>query len=256
MAGLIYYDYSQREPLSYAAAVLGVEKGQLYSCPRFLYPSEEGVEEIRKIVNALMTVEGEMRVVYFGDADLLNVSCQNALLKTVEDRDDVLVIFVGTKKLLDTIESRCLIYRARIPGREEFYSEIKSSCEQHPWLYAFAKGHADVGAEVVKDARLCGILDKLQNYRGPESMDKADLFTLFNMMKEKDSECFFEKYRSYIPNMYGMIASLIIKAIAAVPTKRRYELEDFLGVVSAHLRRVRASKSYSRNDFFEILARM
>lgn len=256
MAGLIFYDFSQSEPLRMAASILNEEVGQIYNCPRFLYPAEEGVEEIRKLLSALSTADDKERVLYFADADVLNVSCQNALLKTLEDRDDVVCIFVGTKKLLDTIESRCQVYRCRIPSREEFYKDVGVEDSAMPWLYAFCKGHTDVAGAVVADGKLCNVLNRLQAYHGPESMDKGELFRLFSMMKEKDPDCFFEKYKEYIPNLYAMISALLFKAEATSSAMRRYKIEDLLGELVSHMRRARASRSYSKNDFFEILARM
>lgn len=256
MAGLIYYDYSQTEPLRSASYHLGVDEGQIYDCPRFFYPREEGVEEIRRILNALSAAGDEVKVIFFSDSDVLNVSCQNALLKTLEDRDDVVVFFVGTKRLLDTIESRCQIYRAKIPSRDEFYAEVGVKEDAFPWLYCFCKGHPDVAKEVVKDSKLCGVLCKLSTYSGPESMPKSELFALFHMLKEKDPECFFEKYRDFIPNVYGMIATQLFRSVTSSFSKRRYVLENLLGELMAHQRRVRASRSYSKNDFFEMLTMM
>ncbi len=256
MAGTIYYDYSQAEPLRSAASTLGVEVGQVYNCPRFFYPKEEGVEEIRRMLGALSVAEDKTKVLFFADSDVLNVSCQNALLKTLEDRNDVECYFVGNRKLLDTIESRCRIYRARIPNRKEFYAETGVKEDVYPWLYVFTKGHPDVAKEVVKDTKLCGILNQLKDYKGPGTMPKKELFSLFHMLKEKDPECFFEEYREYVPDIYGMIAAQLFKAVAASSSKRRYVLESLLGELIAHQRRVSASRSYSKNDFFEILARM
>lgn len=256
MAGIIYYDYSQAEPMRMAAQILKEDEGQLYSCPRFFYPSEEGVAEIRNLLSKLDSADEREKVIYFTDADLLNVSCQNALLKTLEDRDDVICIFVASKRLLDTIESRCQIFRCQIPSREVFYKELGGIAAGMPWLYSFSGGHTDVAGAVVKDATLCNIMNRLYLYGGPGTVAKEDIFKLFNMLKEKDTDCFFEKYKEYVPNTYALLTSVLFKAVIGARPKRRWELEKLLDVLTVHQRRVRASKSYSKNDFFDLIARM
>ncbi len=53
----------------------------------------------------------EMKVYIIPDADLLNTSCQNAILKTIEEPPDyvrLLLLTENSKRLLPTIRSRCI----------------------------------------------------------------------------------------------------------------------------------------------------
>lgn len=260
MAGIIYYDYSQKEPMRRASEILGVDEGALYSSPKFYCPTEEGVAGIREIIAALGGSETGERVVYFSHAEILNISCQNALLKTIEERDDVVVIFVSSKRLIETIESRCQIFRFNMPPYSEFERGFMlggGKAADTRLMYLFTRGHLDMADDISSDETLMDILRTLYSgYRGPGSMPQKNLFEMFHVLKEKDSECFFDAYKLYLPNLYHMLSTLLFKKAIDCSRCSVYELQDLAELINIHARKAISSRSYSKNDFFNILMAM
>ncbi|WP_027623574.1 DNA polymerase III subunit delta' [Clostridium lundense] len=75
-----------------------------------------GVEELKSIIREINTkpYEGDKKVIIIHNADSMTVEAQNAFLKTVEEPPKgifILLLCEKVENLLDTIKSRCQIYK-------------------------------------------------------------------------------------------------------------------------------------------------
>ena len=74
------------------------------------------VEQIRKMISFLnkSSLDNNRKIILIDGAENLNPSSSNALLKSLEDSDEkncFILSYNSNKNLLDTIKSRCLIYK-------------------------------------------------------------------------------------------------------------------------------------------------
>ena len=89
-----------------------------------------GVSEVRDIIEEVYKrpYEGDKKVIVIYDAEKLTIQAQNALLKTIEEPPNgvyILLLTTNLESLLDTIKSRCQIYKLTPINKEEMIEVIK-----------------------------------------------------------------------------------------------------------------------------------
>ncbi|HLN19434.1 MAG TPA: AAA family ATPase, partial [Patescibacteria group bacterium] len=82
------------------------------------------VEIIREILRkiSISPTKGKNKIIIIDDADYLNIASQNALLKTLEEPPEKVILILVTpnsQKLLPTIISRCLIKKFNLVSDNE-----------------------------------------------------------------------------------------------------------------------------------------
>lgn len=103
--------------------------------PDVVYPYRDGTEgkytmtELPSFINSLVKLpnDGDVRVCIFEEADTMNPSCQNALLKLIEEPSDFnRFIFTASDKsrILETIISRVTEIKAEPMNKEECLSAL------------------------------------------------------------------------------------------------------------------------------------
>lgn len=85
--------------------------------------SNRGIDDIRELKEAVHTVpyESKYKVYIVDEVHMLTKEAFNALLKTLEEPPSHVVFILATteeEKILDTILSRCQVFRFRSPSRE------------------------------------------------------------------------------------------------------------------------------------------
>lgn len=85
--------------------------------------SNRGIDDVRELKEAVHTLpyESEHKVYIIDEVHMLTKEAFNALLKTLEEPPAHVVFILATteeEKLLDTILSRCQVFRMRSPSRE------------------------------------------------------------------------------------------------------------------------------------------
>ncbi|MEX0930953.1 MAG: DNA polymerase III subunit gamma/tau, partial [Candidatus Paceibacterota bacterium] len=85
--------------------------------------SNRGIDDIRELKEAVYTApyESERKVYIIDEVHMLTKDAFNALLKTLEEPPEHVVFILATteeEKLLDTILSRCQIFRFKAPSRQ------------------------------------------------------------------------------------------------------------------------------------------
>lgn len=84
--------------------------------------SNRGIDDVRELKEAVHTVpyESKFKVYIIDEVHMLTKEAFNALLKTLEEPPAHVVFILATteeEKLLDTILSRCMVFRFRSPSR-------------------------------------------------------------------------------------------------------------------------------------------
>ena len=85
--------------------------------------SNRGIDDVRELREAVFTMpyESKRKVYIIDEVHMLTKEAFNALLKTLEEPPAHVVFILATteeEKLLDTILSRCQVFRMRAPSRE------------------------------------------------------------------------------------------------------------------------------------------
>ncbi|WP_160693262.1 DNA polymerase III subunit delta' [Clostridium sp. C2-6-12] len=110
------------------------------------YPSSSsfGVDDVRNVINEVgkKPYEGDRKVLILYKCDKLTVQAQNALLKTIEEPPKgvyLVLLSDSLEMILDTIQSRCQIYKLTPLGKEDILDYIE---EKYPELTAEEKKSA------------------------------------------------------------------------------------------------------------------
>ncbi len=108
------------------AKALGVSSVDLYEIDA---ASNRGIDDIRELKDAVHTLpyESRYKVYIIDEVHMLTKEAFNALLKTLEEPPSHVVFILATteeEKLLDTILSRCQVFRFRAPSRPVLASTV------------------------------------------------------------------------------------------------------------------------------------
>jgi len=102
------------------------------------YPSSSsfGVDDVRNVINEVSKkpYEGDKKVLILYKCDKLTVQAQNALLKTIEEPPKgvyLILLSDSLEMILDTIQSRCQIYKLTPLNKEDILTYIQ---EEYPEL--------------------------------------------------------------------------------------------------------------------------
>ena len=102
------------------------------------YPSSSsfGVDDVRNVINEVSKkpYEGDKKVLILYKCDKLTVQAQNALLKTIEEPPKgvyLILLSDSLEMILDTIQSRCQIYKLTPLNKEDILTYIQ---EKYPEL--------------------------------------------------------------------------------------------------------------------------
>lgn len=89
-----------------------------------------GVDDVRSIIEEVSKkpFEGEKKVIIIYEGNKLTTQAQNALLKTIEEPPTgvyIIILCESLELILDTIKSRCEIYKLTPLSKEELYNYIE-----------------------------------------------------------------------------------------------------------------------------------
>lgn len=89
-----------------------------------------GVDDVRNIIEEVSKkpFEGEKKVIIIHEGNKLTIQAQNALLKTIEEPPigvHIIILCESVELILDTIKSRCEIYKLTPLTKEELYEYIR-----------------------------------------------------------------------------------------------------------------------------------
>ena len=102
-----------------------------------------------------LTAQGKHKIAIINDAHRLNKTAQNALLKTLEEaNENVILILVSSddKKLLPTILSRCQKIRFNTVSEEELAKNIPGSVKNKKSVLFWSLGRPGLMLDLINDA--------------------------------------------------------------------------------------------------------
>lgn len=199
--------------VSYMASALlcreGLKKAPCGSCsscvkaktrnhPDIIWTSHEkptvlSVSEIREqVVNTIHVAPyyGPYKIYIITDAQLLNEHGQNALLKTMEEPPEYVLLFLLTDNadaLLDTIRSRCIRMDMEALGRkameEALLSEGASPAEAAACA-GFARGNLGIAKALLSDGELRQLRD--ETVKMLKNLKNTDAFEIYQRSSEMD----------------------------------------------------------------------
>ncbi len=194
---------------AFAASLLcekkGIEPcGQCLSCrqangrnnPDIRYVTHEkpnliSVEEIRQQVNrdvVMRPYAGTHKIYIIDEAEKMNESAQNALLKTIEEPPDYVVIMLlsaNSERFLDTVRSRCVILPIRpVPDeaiKRHLILKLGLPDYQADICAAFAQGNVGKAELIAADeefnelrADVVGFLNRVKTVPSYEMMEEVE----------------------------------------------------------------------------------
>jgi DNA polymerase-3 subunit gamma/tau len=138
--------------------------------------SNRGIDDIRELRDAVRTLpyESQYKVYIIDEVHMLTKEAFNALLKTLEEPPAHVVFVLATTeadKLLDTITSRCQVFRFRAPSREMLRDTVLDVAKKEK--FKLEKEAADLVA-VAADGSFRDALGVLQKVAMASSDAKAD----------------------------------------------------------------------------------
>ena len=177
------------------------------------YRSEKaslGIDEVRRIIEEVSKkpYEGDRKVIIIHGGDKLTVQAQNAMLKTIEEPPKGVYIILLTESLellLDTIKSRCQIYKLTPLSKNDMLKYLKSIGETDENRISAALSYAE------------GIPGRADRILNDEELDKLRnlIIDLLNEVNNKNENAVLEfenklsKYKNEKDEVLNLLASFI-----------------------------------------------
>lgn len=130
-----------------------------------------GVDDVREIIDEVnkKPFEGDKKVIIIHQGNKLTIPAQNALLKTIEEPPTevyIIILCESLELILDTIKSRCEIYKLTPLTKEELYKYIAIkgydySEEEKASAIAFSEGIPGRIDRYFSDTELQELRDKI-----------------------------------------------------------------------------------------------
>jgi DNA polymerase-3 subunit delta' len=213
-----------------------------------------GVDEVRNIIaeTSKKPFEGDKKVIIIHEMDKMTEAAQNTLLKTIEEPPHgvyILILCENIESVLDTIKSRCEIYKLNRLGRDDMKSFIDSrypgmSGEEKEAIAAFSDGIPGRSEKYMEDPAFVEIRD-------------TALEILMNLREKKADEIlgygnFLMKYRNSWDEVFTWFLSYIRDAVLYKETGGTYGIINMDKINSIkHLSEIFSFNSLS--DIIEVV---
>lgn len=115
----------------------------------------ESIRELQKNLG-LFSLNGKGKIAVIDDADKMNVSAQNSLLKMLEEPNEKTIIILVTsneKKLLPTILSRCRRVKFSLVGDKEMAKMISESEKNKEEIIFWSFGRPGIVQKLISDPK-------------------------------------------------------------------------------------------------------
>lgn len=167
------------------AAAIGTTSNDLYEIDA---ASNRGIDDIRELRDAVHTLpyQSPYKVYIIDEVHMLTKEAFNALLKTLEEPPAHVVFILATTeedKLLDTIKSRCQIFRFRQPSRAVLQTTVLDVAKKEK--FKLSKDAADL-ISIAADGSFrdgLGILQKVIMASGDTAGEADEVATIIGAPK-------------------------------------------------------------------------
>ena len=161
-----------------------------------------GVDDVREIIDEVnkKPFEGDKKVIIIHQGNKLTIQAQNALLKTIEEPPTevyIIILCESLELILDTIKSRCEIYKLTHLTKDELYKYIAIkgydySEEEKSSAIAFSEGipgridryFSDTELQELRD-KIVDLLLQLTNNEIEAILEKEEQLVSYKQNKEE-----------------------------------------------------------------------
>jgi DNA polymerase-3 subunit gamma/tau len=214
------------------ARAIGVSDVDLYEIDA---ASNRGIDDIRELREAVHTLpyQSERKVYIIDEVHMLTKEAFNALLKTLEEPPAHVVFILATTeedKLLDTIKSRCQIFRFRSPSRSVLEETVGEVAKKEKYkLGKDAAGLIAIAADgSFRDA--LGILQKVITASSDEALDVNEVARIIGAPKK-------ELLARVVAGLNGKDVASALEAVAEA-TVSNADMKLFLRLLLERIRAV------------------
>lgn len=199
-----------------------------------------GVDDVRKIIEEVSKkpYEGDKKVIIIHEGNKLTGQAQNAMLKTIEEPPKgvyIILLSESLELLLDTIKSRCQVYKLTPLNRDDMIKYIKSIGENNEerilTALAYGEGIPGRAEKILQDEELGSLRKLIVEFL-------TDINRKNNITLEYEER--FSKFKSQRYEMLNLIASVIRDIVVYKELKDKTnlinldKLED-IGILSSEL---------------------
>lgn len=249
-----------------AAVILNCEEKKLKMNPDFyMINSEKAIttDDIKDLIEFSWrsSLMGK-KVILVNHAQTISVSSQNKLLKILEDRkENILLLLADSNTLLPTVVSRCCFIQLQPPETSTInrFFKDKGVCDSDIAFLSYMVGNAPFLYAKEEDI-LIEYKKQLEKIYGITA--RSDLLKVMSMLKEKDSNSFFEKNTAHISWNIKLIIYPFYNFYFEIINNKKKETDIYPGnlytkdeayriicVGQNHLK----MKNYTKNDYFSLL---
>lgn len=231
------------------AGAIGTKEHDLYEIDA---ASNRGIDDIRELKEAVHTLpyESKYKVYIIDEVHMLTKEAFNALLKTLEEPPEHVIFILATteeEKLLDTILSRCQIFRMRAPSREVLAKVVADVAKKEGFKLSPAAADLIAIAADGSFRDALGVTQKVIMASGDEIGDADEvaaiigaprtsvLLSILEAMHEKDTEKILTAFMEVVEQHADMklFTRLLLEHVRAVmllrnlPSKEAEILKQF-----------------------------
>lgn len=156
--------------------------------------SSFGVDDVRNIIEEVSKkpFEGEKKVIIIHEGNRLTIQAQNALLKTIEEPPIgvyIIILCESLELILDTIKSRCEIYKLTPLTKDELYEYIR--------VKGFNFNDNEIKSAIAFSEGIPGRIDRYFNDNDLKEL-RSKIIQLIKKLSKNDIQIVLEEEESLI----------------------------------------------------------
>ena len=153
-----------------------------------------GVDDVRNIIEEVSKkpFEGEKKVIIIHEGNKLTIQAQNALLKTIEEPPIgvyIIILCESLELILDTIKSRCEIYKLTPLTKDELYEYIR--------VKGFNFNDNEIESAIAFSEGIPGRIDRYFNDNDLKEL-RSKIIQLIKKLSKNDLQIVLEEEESLI----------------------------------------------------------
>ncbi|MEN8077081.1 DNA polymerase III subunit delta' [Clostridioides difficile] len=185
-----------------------------------------GVDDVRDIIDEVSKkpFEGEKKVIIIHEGNKLTIQAQNALLKTIEEPPigvHIIILCESLELILDTIKSRCEIYKLTPLTKDELYQYIEYK--------GFNYNDNEVKSAIAFSEGIPGRIDRYFNDDSLKEL-RMKILELIKDLNKKDMEFMLQQEDSLIglKDNKEEVLNIFGSFIRDILIHKEIENEDFI----------------------------
>lgn len=185
-----------------------------------------GVDDVRDIIEEVSKkpFEGEKKVIIIHEGNKLTIQAQNALLKTIEEPPvgvHIILLCESLELILDTIKSRCEIYKLTPLTKDELYKYISHK--------GFNYSDNEIKSAIAFSEGIPGRIDRYFNDDSLKEL-RNKVLQLIKDLNQKDMEFILEQEDNFIglKDNKEEVLNILGSFIRDILIHKEVENEDFI----------------------------